>query len=37
MYDSESTQLVSVLREQTRPNTKHATQQHTATSTRKAE
>ncbi len=31
------TQLVSVLREQTRPNTKHATQKHSATSIRKAE
>lgn len=37
LADAGSTRLASVLREQTRPNTKHATQQHIATSIRKAE
>lgn len=37
MSESGSTQFVSVLQGQTRPNIKHATQQHIATSIRKAE
>lgn len=37
MSESDSTQFVSVLQGQTRPNIKHATQQHIATSIGKAE